>query len=129
MKAKDRTDVLEAFTDTLDDKGKRRQARNNLILIGTTRMIGKGLHLTRSAHLVLMEPEYEFVNELQAYGRVHRIGQKNPCSFSFRLINSASDIEKKIIERQKARHERVGRIVEGEELENLDAFTSFMGHL
>jgi SNF2 family DNA or RNA helicase len=124
MKAKDRTDVLEAFTDAFDDKGKHRQTRNNLILIGTTRLIGKGLQLTRAAHMVLMEPEYEFVNELQAYGRIHRIGQMNPCSYSYRLINSASEIERRIVERQKARKESVGVQVDAAEVEGMTRFAT-----
>jgi len=117
MKIKDRMATLEAFTDVLDDKGKRKQPRNNQILIGTTRLIGTGLQLTRAANVVLMEPDYEFVNEIQVYGRVHRIGQKNDCSFSYRLIDTVNEVERAIIKRQKDRKEAFGRVLSNRECE------------
>lgn len=70
--------------------------------------MGKGLGLTRAHNVVLMEPD-SFSIEVQAYGRVDRIGQKNPFSYSYRLIDAGSEIEKKIIKRQVNRNETYGR--------------------
>lgn len=71
MKSKERSEVLGTFTKTFNDKVQQEPIRSIQILIGTTRLIGKGLQLTNAANLVLMEPDYDFVNELQAYGRIH----------------------------------------------------------
>ena len=119
MKMKERTATLDAFTDAYDERGIRKQKRNNQILIGTTRLIGTGLQLTRAANTILMEPDYEFVNEAQAYGRVHRIGQKNDCSFSYRLIMSKSEFEMGIVRRQQDRKEAFGRVLGQEEFDQM----------
>lgn len=121
MKIKERAAILEAFTDVLDVNGKRKHKRNIQILIGTTRQIGTGLQLTRAANIVLMEPDYEFVNEIQAYGRVHRIGQKHDLSCSYRLINSESEVEKAIVERQRDRRETFGRYIGDQDFDDLMA--------
>jgi hypothetical protein len=113
MKARERSEVLDAFTDAIDkDTGSRKQKNNFQILIGTTRLIGAGLQLTRAANLVLMEPDHEFYRELQAVARIHRIGQKNPRSYSFRLINEGSEFETRILKRQEERGEIHGREIE-----------------
>jgi hypothetical protein len=112
MKARDRTAVLDAFTDAMDkDSGLRRQKSNIQILVGTTRLIGTGLQLTRAANIVLMEPDYEFYREIQAVARIHRIGQRNPRSYSFRLINEGAEIENRILKRQETRGEVHGKEV------------------
>ena len=113
MKARERTAVLDAFTDAIDkDTGLRKQKNDIQILIGTTRLIGVGLQLTRAANLVLMEPDYEFYRELQAVARVHRIGQRNLRSYSLRLIDEGSEIENRIVKRQEQRGEVHGREVQ-----------------
>jgi hypothetical protein len=137
MKARERTAVLDAFIDAVDHESGHRKQKNNIqILIGTTRLIGTGLQLTRAANLVLMEPDYEFYRELQAVARVHRIGQRNERSYSFRLINEGSESEMRIVRRQDARGELHGKEVktkllsevipekQGEERENGDRLTS-----
>jgi hypothetical protein len=112
MKARERTAVLDAFIDAIDhESGQRKQKNDTKILIGTTRLIGTGLQLTRAANLVLMEPDYEFYRELQAIARVHRIGQRNERSYSFRLINEGSEIEMSIVKRQDAKGELHGKEV------------------
>jgi hypothetical protein len=111
MKQKDRTTTIEAFTDVLSENGERKQKDNYQILIGTTRLIGAGLQLTRASHVVLMEPDFEFFRELQGYARVHRIGQKNFESYSYRFIDEGSAIEQRILKRQKERNEFTGRFV------------------
>lgn len=109
LKPSARKAIIEAFTDAKDEKGKRKQNANYQYLVGTTRIIGSGLQLTRSCNVVMMEPDYEFYRELQGYTRVHRIGQKNPESRSYRLINAGNPWEKKILERQVERGEFPGK--------------------
>ena len=43
---------------------------------------------------------------------MHRIGQDNPASFSFRLIDGGSEIEQRILERQAQRQEFAGKAKE-----------------
>ncbi len=127
---------MDSFIDAIDHESGHRKQKNDIqILIGTTRLIGTGLQLTRAANLVLMEPDYEFYRELQAVARVHRIGQRNDRSYSFRLINEGSEIEMRIVERQDARCELHGKEVKtkllsevvsgkrGEERDNRDIST------
>jgi SNF2 family DNA or RNA helicase len=113
LKSRERTATIDAFTNAIDkDTGLRKQKNSIQILIGTTRLIGTGLQLTRAANLVLMEPDYEFYRELQAVARVHRIGQRNLRSYSFRLIDEGSEIESRIVKRQEQRGEVHGREVQ-----------------
>jgi SNF2 family DNA or RNA helicase len=119
MKAREKNDIINAFTDAVDDKQKRKTKSNIQILIGITRYVGVGLHLTRATNVVLMEPDYDFGRELQAYHRIHRIGQQNPLTKSFRLIDADSEIEQRILKRQQDRKEFPGRILSNEEVFNL----------
>jgi SNF2 family DNA or RNA helicase len=114
MKGSEKTDIINAFTDAVDPRGKRKCKRDIRFLIGTSRLLGVGLQLTRASHVVLMEPDYEFIREMQGYARVYRIGQKNPLSRSYRLIDSGNEVEGAILKRQKDRKEFVGRFT-GEE--------------
>jgi SNF2 family DNA or RNA helicase len=115
MKLREKYAILDAFTDTLDHKGKRKSKDDIQILIGTTRFLGVGLQLTRACNLVLMEPDNEFWRERQGYARIHRIGQRNPLSRSYRLIAQNSEIEQRILKRQQDRKELPGRPIDEEE--------------
>jgi len=119
MKASEKAEIINAFTDAVDLKGKRKSKGDVRFLIGTSRLLGVGLQLTRASNIVLMEPDNEFVREMQAYARVHRIGQKNPLSRSYRLIDSGSEIEEAILKRQKDRNEFAGRPFSAEETEQI----------
>jgi SNF2 family DNA or RNA helicase len=112
MTLKDKSEVINAFTGK--DKGASK--KDIKVLIGTTRLLGVGLQLTRACNIVLMEPDHHFARELQGYARVHRIGQRNPFSYSFRLIDEASEIEQRILKRQVDRKESPGRKLGQEEL-------------
>jgi len=114
MKGSEKTDIINAFTDAVDPKGKRKCKKDIRFLIGTSRLLGVGLQLTRASHVVLMEPDNEFVREMQGYARVHRIGQKNPLSRSYRLIDSGNEVEAAILKRQKDRKEFAGRLISEE---------------
>jgi SNF2 family DNA or RNA helicase len=119
MKASEKAEIINAFTDAIDLKGKRKSKRDVRFLIGTSRLLGVGLQLTRACNVVLMEPDNEFVREMQAYARVHRIGQKNPLSRSYRLIDSGSEIEEAILKRQRDRKEVAGTPVSEEKTEQM----------
>lgn len=114
MKASERQLIIDCFSDAKDDKNNPKYKREVKFLIGTTLAMGKGLGLTRAHNVVLMEPD-NYTTESQAYGRVDRIGQKNPVSESYRLIDVGSEIEQKIIQRQVNRNESYGRPVEAVE--------------
>jgi len=105
MKTKDRTDMMEAFTgeQTEDRNGNlvRKQGKNYQFLIGTLKQLSAGHHLTRAATVILMEPLLDPREERQAYGRVRRIGQRNPCTFTWRLIDFGSGIEAVVTDRQE----------------------------
>lgn len=112
MRTAERTAMLEAFTDatTENKQGEtvRRRKENVQFLIGTTPMLSKGLQLTRACNVVLVEPDHEFYRELQGYARVNRIGQRSPWTFSFRLVNEGSEVEKSILRRQRERGSFLG---------------------
>jgi hypothetical protein len=118
-----RSALLEAFTDAMteDRNGEaiRRRKENIQFLIGTTHMLSKGLQLTRACNVVLMEPDHEFYRELQGYARVNRIGQRNPWTFSYRLIDDGSELEKSILQRQKERGEFPGRPLKPGDVERM----------
>ncbi|PVH73772.1 hypothetical protein DL98DRAFT_519725 [Cadophora sp. DSE1049] len=122
QRPRDRKAIIEAFTDAKDQKKERKQKANYQFLVGTTRIIGAGLQLTRACNVVMMEPDYEFHRELQGYARVHRIGQKNPGSRSYRLIDALDPVEQSILERQAARGEFPGRLdkAEGSDVGSVD---------
>ncbi|CAL3964343.1 hypothetical protein PZA11_001725 [Diplocarpon coronariae] len=116
MKGREKSEIIHAFTGATDDTGRPRTRREVRILIGLTQAVGVGLQLQRACHVVLMEPDYDFARELQAYARVHRIGQRNPLSRSYRLIDSASGTEQAILQRQERRNELAGRPISEEEV-------------
>ena len=115
MTLKEKSEIINAFTG----KEKTSSKRDVQILIGTTRLLGVGLQLTRACNIVLMEPDHHFVRELQGYARVHRIGQRNPLSYSYRLIDDSSEIENRILKRQADRKEIPGRRLGQEEVGKL----------
>ena len=112
VKQRERIDIIDAFTDEVDGETNTRRSKNNFqILVGTTRLIGTGLHLTRANNIVMMEPDYQFYRELQVIARIHRIKSKSDLteSYSVRPIDEGSEIEAKILRRQQDRGESFGR--------------------
>jgi SNF2 family DNA or RNA helicase len=114
MNLKEKFEIVNAFTGK--DKGASK--KDIIVLIGTTRLLGVGLQLTRACNIILMEPDHHFARELRGYARVHRIGQRNPLSYSYCLINEASEIEQRILKRQVDRKEFPGRKLEGKSSTN-----------
>jgi len=120
MKATERSQIIDCFMEAKDAKGNRKSKREVRFLIGTTLALGKGLGLTQACNVVLMEPD-SFTVESQAYGRVNRIGQRNPITRSYRLIAVGSEIEGKILKRQVDRKEFYGRLIVDEESERIES--------
>ena len=102
---------VSAFTDELDHRGLRKSKQNFQFLLGTTRMLGTGFTFVRACNLVLIGADWQHVVEKQAYGRVHRIGQENKRSFSYRLINEAHTVERRTLARQAQRNEVKGTLL------------------
>jgi hypothetical protein len=104
MKSRDRNHIIEAFNDEMfeDESGKkvRKRKESYQYLLGTMKTIGEGHQLTRASVLVLMEPSPHYHQEMQAYARIHRIGQKNKRVDTFRLIDEGSKLEESILQRQ-----------------------------
>jgi hypothetical protein len=91
--------MIEAFIeDAMDAPSSRARKHyvNYQFLIGTTAQLGKGHQLTRASVVVLMEPQLNFKDEHQAFCRVRRIGQKNPVTYTYKLLDAGSKIEKQI---------------------------------
>ncbi|KAG4442008.1 hypothetical protein IFR05_002476 [Cadophora sp. M221] len=84
QRPRDRKATIDAFTDAKDLKQQRKHKANYQFLVVPPRV-------------------------LQGYARVHRIGQRNPESRSYRLIDASDPMEQSIIERQEARGEYPGR--------------------
>jgi len=107
--------ILESFNDDVhankQNKIVRKQKQNFQYLVGPVRQLGRGLQLTRACNVILMEPDHKYDHELQAFARVNRIGQKNPITFSYRLLDSGSNIEQDIIVRQMEKNETPGPLV------------------
>lgn len=53
--------------------------------------------------MVVMEPQSIPNVEQQAYGRIRRLSQKNPRTFTYCLVWSVSEIETKVFRRQNVR--------------------------
>lgn len=94
--------MIEAFVGiTKVGDQPRPQKENYQYLIGTTTQLGKGHQLTRASVVVLMEPQLDFKDEFQAFCRVRRIGQKNPVTYTYKLLDHGSKIEKQIQQNQE----------------------------
>jgi len=119
MKLSEKNEIIDAFKDAFDAKGKRKTKKNIQFLVGSIKILGVGLQLTRACNVILMEPDYDFARQAQAYSRVHRIGQRNPRSRSYRLIDAGSEIEEKILKRQRDRNEYFGKLMSIEEMERV----------
>lgn len=116
MKQSEKHAIIDGLTDAVSGKDKdgndKRKTRNNYqILVGTVQALGVGLQLTRAQDIVLMEPDTNFNRQIQAYARVHRIGQRNPGTLSFRLIDSGSEIEQAIVKKERDRREFPGKLL------------------
>uniref|UniRef100_A0A3B0MUY9 DNA repair helicase, putative n=1 Tax=Theileria annulata TaxID=5874 RepID=A0A3B0MUY9_THEAN len=83
-----RNKIIERFST--DDKV--------FIMILTTKVGGIGLNLTAATRIIIYDPDWNPMTDMQAKERCYRIGQKNEVII-YRLI-TASTIEEKIYQRQ-----------------------------
>ena len=95
--------LKQAFQETKDDTGALRNKATIDFIIGTPKTMGTGLTLTRAFRIVLMEPDWTTSVEEQGIGRIRRFCQRNPITYSYRLINLNSAIEQAILKRQNRR--------------------------
>eukprot|EP00375_Theileria_parva_P000992 XP_763662.1 ATP-dependant helicase [Theileria parva strain Muguga] len=85
---KNRNKIIEQFSN--DDKV--------FLMILTTKVGGIGLNLTAATRIIIYDPDWNPMTDMQAKERCYRIGQKNEVII-YRLI-TASTIEEKIYQRQ-----------------------------
>lgn len=67
------------------------------VLVGSTNVLGQGITLNRANRLVLMEPLLHSSVEDQVAKRIHRIGSRTDRSWFYRLVNSASSVERLLV--------------------------------
>jgi SNF2 family DNA or RNA helicase len=71
------------------------------VLVGSSRLLGQGVTLNKANRLVLMEPGRHAGVEAQIADRVHRIGSRTDRCWFYRLINSASTLERLLVDDQE----------------------------
>ena len=65
--------------------------------------MGTGVTCVRAFRIILLEPDYLKRTEAQGIFRICRIGQRNPMTYSYRMICPGSKVEQTIISRQNMR--------------------------
>lgn len=75
------------------------------VIISTFSLIEVGYTCVRAFRLVLMGPEWLHLEESQAMARIRRIGQRNPVTYTYRLICQNVNIEQGMVDRQATRDE------------------------
>ena len=75
------------------------EEKDPLIIVGTYYTLGVAFTLTRAWRCIMFEPEWDRDSELQAKGRIHRIGAQRPTE-SFRLLMEDS-VDIQISERHR----------------------------
>lgn len=100
----DRQDLVNAFQD--DPKTKR--LIRPRIIVGTMKLMGTGINLTRVRQIIIVDPEYTSYAEQQAEGRITRIGQINHTTAHI-LICYDVKIERRI----KRRHCKRAMMISG----------------
>ena len=76
------------------------------IIVGTMRLMGTGINLTRARQII--DPEYTSYAEQQAEGRITRIGQINHTT-AYILVCYGVEIERRI----KRRHRKRAMMIRG----------------
>ena len=73
-------------------------------IIGSMMLMNTGITLTAAQHVVIFDSEWLLRDEMQAIGRVSRIGQTEE-TMTVKFVNSMSPIDMAIHDRQNARQD------------------------
>lgn len=107
MSLDERQSVVDSFHDNMEterDGDEGQDADNGTkILLSTTQLLSTIFACTKAFRENTPEPDDLKGKELQAVARISRFGQRNPMTYSYRLICTEQQIERLIIERQTFR--------------------------
>ena len=99
-----RNKIIAGFCDELNSKGGwvNAEAHEADVLLSSSKIIRTGKNLQRANVVYAFDPEWMKKDQMQAFGRVHRSGQKKD-TLLYLLYDPDNPIEQKIIARQRAR--------------------------
>jgi hypothetical protein len=80
------------------------EAREARVLISTMSLMGQGFNITRARRCILVDLDYTLKAHKQAFGRVHRTGQKHNTKLLL-FHTPGNPVENNIMERQDSRRE------------------------
>ncbi|AFY62906.1 global transactivator-like protein [Philosamia cynthia ricini nucleopolyhedrovirus virus] len=80
------------------------------VLLMSIKCGGVGLNLTGGNHLVLLEPHWNPQVELQAQGRIHRLGQRKRAHVYKMLVDEENSVERYMKTRQDKKLEFVDKV-------------------
>jgi hypothetical protein len=96
-------DLFQEFGTGEKPEQQRNEIESPGILLGTTKLLSVGFTCTRANTVVLFEPQLSSNDEEQAYGRIHRISQRNHRTYGYRLIDPDLEEDQRIMMRQASR--------------------------
>lgn len=102
--SRDRTALIQNFQNEVDPNTGVRWPRSEryYTLVGTYKLIGFGLTLTRACREIFTEPATQQVLVEQARYRINRIGQTATRTDSYQLVTAESPLEQLSLNRHKA---------------------------
>jgi SNF2 family DNA or RNA helicase len=83
---KDRDDQVRRFQEDPD----------TTVFIGQIATAGLGITLTAADTMVFYSLDYSMSNFEQAKARIHRVGQRNPCTYIY--LVAASTVDEKVLQ-------------------------------
>ncbi|KAK7618626.1 DNA repair protein-like protein rad5 [Phyllosticta citricarpa] len=92
-----------------------RDDREAKIMLASLKCGGVGLNLTMASHVISCEPWWNASCEMQAFGRVFRIGQTETCSFTKLIVSSS--IDERLIAMQKRKQAQIDSVMGDENVD------------